>query len=316
MGFFGWLGAFFMWHLVLSSYMDNKAQQSNMQKTLTLTIVIPVYNEEHHIKACLDAVQHQTDAPDQVIVVDNNCTDNTIAIANSYPFVTIIKEPRQGRGWARTAGFSIVQTDIIGRIDADSQIEPGWVAHAKQRFSDDTELMGLTGIGSAALLPRVHFWYGTFWSRAYYWLVHSQFATHTMWGACMAIRAIAWQSIEAEVCNDDAIVHEDQDMSLCMAAKGLKIVQDNDLKIRTDAQSYHYLPKLIYYAKLEQSTIHHHKAKGTFLSHKYLRIPAVVTIWGRMFAMIMTVPFLLISILFWPIDRLMIALGKGRWWLG
>lgn len=50
---------------------------------LTLTLVIPVFNEEHQIKGCLDAVASQTVMPDEVIVVDNNCTDRTIEIAQN-----------------------------------------------------------------------------------------------------------------------------------------------------------------------------------------------------------------------------------------
>lgn len=289
---------------------------SEPKKALTLSIVIPVYNEQHHIKACLVAIAAQTIKPDQVILVDNNCTDNTLAIAKAFPFITIITESRQGRGWARSAGFTTASGDIIGRIDADSKIEPNWAEQAKRQFTTDPALMGLTGVGSAAFLPRVHFLQSTFWSRAYYWLVHSQFKTHTMWGACMAVRASAWQVVAAEVCNDDSIVHEDQDLSLCMAAHGMKIVQDNRLRIRTKAQSYHYLPKLLHYAALEQSTMRHHRQKGTFNAKDYPRLSTISTLPGRILAVIATVPFAVLSVILWPIDRLMIALGKQRWWLG
>ena len=60
------------------------------KKALTLSIVIPVYNEQDQIKGCLDAIKNQTIAPQEVIVVDNNSNDNSIAIAKKYAFVRII----------------------------------------------------------------------------------------------------------------------------------------------------------------------------------------------------------------------------------
>nr|MDQ2973765.1 glycosyltransferase [bacterium] len=67
---------------------------------MTLSLVIPVYNEEYNIKRCLTAIAGQTIMPDEVIVVDNNCVDKTIEIAKSFGFVTVVKEPKQGRTYA------------------------------------------------------------------------------------------------------------------------------------------------------------------------------------------------------------------------
>ena len=53
---------------------------------LTLSIVIPVFNEQRYIKACLDSIAAQTVKPDEVIVVDNNSTDKTVQIAKKYKF--------------------------------------------------------------------------------------------------------------------------------------------------------------------------------------------------------------------------------------
>jgi len=151
-----------------------------LKKALTVSIVIPVYNEEHHILACLLAVQRQTVLPYEVIVVDNNCTDRTISIAKQFSFVKIITQPKQGRGWARSAGFTAAKGDIIGRIDADSRLSPYWAQTVTESFTNDQELQGVTGLGSTSLLPRLGKVFGTFWSRAYYWVVHGRFRTITM----------------------------------------------------------------------------------------------------------------------------------------
>src|SRR5579885_2998873 len=143
-----------------------------MKQALTLSIVIPVYNEEHHIKACLDAIATQTVKPDEVIVVDNNCTDNTVKIAKTYSFVKVVPEPVQGRTAARNCGFNTATCDIIGRIDADSILLPNWVERVLVDFSDPT-VSGVTGLGKTRVLLGARAWYSTFWSRVYFWTVHS-----------------------------------------------------------------------------------------------------------------------------------------------
>lgn len=285
-----------------------------MKKALTLSLVIPVFNEEYHIKKCLDAVAAQTVLPDEVIVVDNNCTDATIAIVKKYRFVRIVSEKRQGRGWARTKGFNESTSDIIGRIDADSQLMPKWTEQALKSFSDKT-VDGITGVAEAALLPRLRRPRSTLWSRAYYWLVHPHFRTITMWGSTMAVRRSRWQQVANKVCNDDRLVHEDQDLSLWLAAEGAKLIVNPKLKIRTDVQSFMYLPKFWYYTMLRNRTYQLHKQNGN-LAKVVFRLSFWRTLPGAAAAVILGIPFFLASLIFLPLDLLMIKLGQSRFWLG
>jgi glycosyltransferase involved in cell wall biosynthesis len=88
------------------------------------------------LDACLQAVARQTVTPDEVIVVDNNSTDDSLAIACSFSFVRVIKENRQGVAYARDCGFDAVKSDIIARIDADTIIAQNWVETLQQLFKD------------------------------------------------------------------------------------------------------------------------------------------------------------------------------------
>jgi glycosyltransferase involved in cell wall biosynthesis len=103
-----------------------------IRKALSLSIVIPVYNEQSHLKACLDSIAKQEDYPDEVIVVDNNSTDKTCDIAKSYPFVKLAREKKQGVLSARTKGFNLAKSDFIGRIDADTVLPPTWIKDVKK----------------------------------------------------------------------------------------------------------------------------------------------------------------------------------------
>src|SRR5258708_13450803 len=93
-------------------------------KALTLSLVIPAYNEERYLKACLEAVAQQTISPIEVIVVDNNSTDKTADIAQSYNFVRLVSEKKQGRGHARNKGFDLAIGDNIGRVEFDTVLSP------------------------------------------------------------------------------------------------------------------------------------------------------------------------------------------------
>src|SRR3972149_2724614 len=105
-------------------------------KKLTLSLVIPVFNEEDYLGICLGAVAGQTMMPDEVILVDNGSTDKTLATAQQYPFVKVLHENRRGVLFARTKGFSAAKSKLIGGMDADTILPPRWVENIKQSFAD------------------------------------------------------------------------------------------------------------------------------------------------------------------------------------
>ena len=104
----------------------------------SVSVVIPVYNESRRLARCLDALSRQTRAPDEIIVVDNNSTDDSVEIARRYPLVRIITEKKQGITHARSAGFDTARSDVIARIDADSVVRSDWVQTLHQIFADET----------------------------------------------------------------------------------------------------------------------------------------------------------------------------------
>ena len=286
-----------------------------VKNVLRLSLVIPVFNEAHHIEGCLKAIQAQSVAPLEVIVVDNNSSDDTVALARQFSFVTVVSQSRQGRGWARSAGFDAAQGEIIGRIDADSRIAPNWVQHVLARFVADDLLSGVTGLANTVLIPRINSIKSTFWSRAYFWFVHATFCTITLWGANMAIRRSDWLMVRDQVCNDDFVVHEDQDISIELGALGLKLEQDNDMKITTGGQTYNYFPKLLHYYHLERNTLQHHRDKGTLKSPKLQKLSFWHVLPGQIYAFVPGIFMGIASLLWWPIDAVMIKLGHEKTWL-
>src|SRR4051812_34840530 len=113
-----------------------------MTPAQTVSIVIPAYNEEATIRHCLLAAINQTDPADEIIVVDNKSTDGTVAAVEAmqaaFPEANIrliFQNEEQGITATRNAGFDAATSDIIGRIDSDSAIEPDWVEQVKIAFA-------------------------------------------------------------------------------------------------------------------------------------------------------------------------------------
>ena len=49
-------------------------------KRPTLSIVVPNYNHGHYLPECLDSILSQSWPPDELIVIDEASTDNSVAV--------------------------------------------------------------------------------------------------------------------------------------------------------------------------------------------------------------------------------------------
>ncbi len=81
-----------------------------------ISLVVPCYNEEAGLA---ELFKNDLSYIDEIIVVDNNCTDNTIKIAESYG-CRVVEEKKKGYGAAYKKGFKNVTNEIIVAIDGDN----------------------------------------------------------------------------------------------------------------------------------------------------------------------------------------------------
>jgi cellulose synthase/poly-beta-1,6-N-acetylglucosamine synthase-like glycosyltransferase len=217
-----------------------------MVKKLTLSLIIPCYDEEEYIGACLDSIARQSVKPDEVFVINNNSSDKTKSIAKRYKFAKIIDEKRQGLIPARNKGFAAAKGDILARTDADAELAEDWVEKAKEAFADP-KVDAVGGAGLLGIDPHLAGIKSLFWSRVYYYFGLAKFRFRILWGPNMAIRRSAWEKIKRHTAQEDHEVHEDQDLSLLLNMHGMKILYLGQLVITTDMRRYGYLPKMIEY---------------------------------------------------------------------
>ena len=136
-----------------------------------LSFVIPAYNEAAYLADCLRSILEQTSrvaAPIEIIVVNNASTDNTRAVALTFPNVLVVDEPRKGLTFARQAGFAASTGVLIANVDADSRLTPNWLSHVLSTFAAEPTLAALSGpLVYYDLTPRqrreVHLFYILAW---------------------------------------------------------------------------------------------------------------------------------------------------------
>lgn len=92
-----------------------------------VSVIIPAFNEEGHILQTLSSLSAtNTGRSVEIIVVDNNSTDATSALA-ALSGATCITAPVQGIAIARNAGLYIAKGKYILNADADTIYPPGWI---------------------------------------------------------------------------------------------------------------------------------------------------------------------------------------------
>jgi glycosyltransferase involved in cell wall biosynthesis len=91
-----------------------------------VSVIVPTVNEAKNLPYVLPRIPGWID---EVILVDGNSADGTIAVARSImPGIVIIEQPRLGKGAALAAGFEAARGDILITLDADGSADPAEMA--------------------------------------------------------------------------------------------------------------------------------------------------------------------------------------------
>jgi len=107
---------------------------------MKVSVVIPAYNAARFIPRCLQSVFAQTRQPDEVIVVDDGSSDETLALAASLG-ATVISQVNGGVASARNAAIARAKHDWIGLLDADDMWAPEKLERQLALIDADTVLV-------------------------------------------------------------------------------------------------------------------------------------------------------------------------------
>jgi cellulose synthase/poly-beta-1,6-N-acetylglucosamine synthase-like glycosyltransferase len=134
--------------------------------TATLAVVMPAHNEAAILATTLGQLVPQLQVSDRLVVVADNCTDETAAIARTWGATVLERQDniRQGKGYALNHGLQHLAAnppDVVVMVDADSFVKAGTlrsltqVALSTQRPVQSAYLMTLPEGTAIALVSRV-----------------------------------------------------------------------------------------------------------------------------------------------------------------
>lgn len=117
-----------------------------------ISVVIPVYNAEDTLRACVQSVLAQSYPDFELILVDDGSPDKSSTICDEYKIlgnVTVIHQENKGRTAARHEGVKQAKGEWIAFVDADDELEPYALARFAERIDVGTDIV----FGNGQSLP-------------------------------------------------------------------------------------------------------------------------------------------------------------------
>lgn len=216
---------------------------SNYNWERGISVVICCFNSAWIIDRCLLALQQQLIKEDldwEIVLIDNNCTDNTVEVAentmkgSAIPF-KIIKESKAGLAYARRTGINNVKFSCVIFCDDDNLLCPEYVQTMYDILQSDSSIGAVGGKGEAEFqsepAPIVK-------ANLDCYAVGSQLA-HKDWlyGAGLALRtALVKEVYETQHCyligrkGDMLLSGDDSELVMSMVNRGYKVHPTDDVQ--------------------------------------------------------------------------------------
>jgi glycosyltransferase involved in cell wall biosynthesis len=193
-------------------------------KNKTVSIIIPAYNEEKHLPACLDSVL-RLDYPRQhieIIVIDNGSEDRTRDIAAAYG-AKVLRNDSMNVSGLRNFGVREAKGDILAFVDADCIVSKEWLKNASVYFDD----MTVAAWGAPPVIPEDATWVQQAW-----FLIRQKEnqVQETDWLETMNLFVRKDQFLAAGGFNENLVTCEDVDFSYRIRKYG-KIISDSRLNV-------------------------------------------------------------------------------------
>jgi glycosyltransferase involved in cell wall biosynthesis len=89
-----------------------------MPRKVPVTVLVPAYNAQKFVPVVIETIRSQSVVVDEIIVVDDESTDDTAAIAERLG-VRVLRERHGGLAATRNAGISVARNEWVATLDAD-----------------------------------------------------------------------------------------------------------------------------------------------------------------------------------------------------
>ncbi|HEV3105944.1 MAG TPA: glycosyltransferase family 2 protein, partial [Trinickia sp.] len=130
----------------------------------TLGVVVAAYNEAAVLPVTLRGLLEQNSAPAQIVIADDGSTDDTAALltreyglvqpaqgqlsapSSRYSSLRWLRLPHAGKACALNAAITLLDTDMVLTVDADTRLAPDACAAMGRAFAAEPELVAATGL--------------------------------------------------------------------------------------------------------------------------------------------------------------------------
>ena len=110
---------------------------------MKFSIIIPNYNKEKYIKECLDSIFNQTYKNYEVILIDDNSSDNSLEMIKDYD-VKLFHTDRLNAGGARNVGLKNATGDYVIFLDSDDYLTNNNVIEKLNNIINEEDIIFLS----------------------------------------------------------------------------------------------------------------------------------------------------------------------------
>lgn len=109
---------------------------------MKISVIIPNYNGEKIIDGCIQSLLQQEYKDFNIIVVDNNSTDESVKIIEEkYPSITLIKNNENlGFAAAVNIGIKVSKSDFVALLNNDTEVDTKWLGNLYSVVSKDDKI--------------------------------------------------------------------------------------------------------------------------------------------------------------------------------
>lgn len=102
----------------------------------TVSVIIPVYNEEKYLKQCLQSIVNQSYRDIEIIIVDDGSDDGSLAIAEQFKEhdqrIFLLHEEHAGVGHAKNCGLEVARGSYLTFVNANHYLDPNYLLVLEQ----------------------------------------------------------------------------------------------------------------------------------------------------------------------------------------
>ncbi len=159
-----------LWYMVRSSRRSVKLLEETVVPAAELpqiSVLVAAYNEYVVLPDCIGALRNQTDPPDEIIIVDDGSSDDSIAhltrnfqvefpdvsagtpalgVSLLEPRLKVLRKAHSGKADSMNQAWPLAQFPLIVTIDADTVLDPGAIAAMRRAFGANQELAAGCGV--------------------------------------------------------------------------------------------------------------------------------------------------------------------------